>query len=135
MEVDWNVIAGEIMTQALRVLIPLFVAMIIKWAIEVYHLIKTQHPDWVPVLDYAAQLAVLAAEQIFGDGHGAEKKHYAIETIQRILAENNIHLDLNVIEDAIEAEVWKWLNHSAEKQDLAQLAEFHEPAESPEPEE
>ena len=135
MEVNWNVIAGEIMTQALRVLIPLFVAMIIKWAVELYHLIKTQQPDWVPVLDYAAQLAVLAAEQIFGDGHGAEKKHYAIETIQRILAENNIHLDLNVIEDAIEAEVWKWLNHSAEKQDLAQLAEFHEPAENPEPEE
>lgn len=132
MEVNWNVIAGEIMTQALRVLVPLFVILAIKWVTEIYRLIRKQQPEWIPVLDYAAQLAVLAAEQIFGDGQGAEKKQYAIKTIQRILAENGIHLDLNVIEDAIEAEVWNWLNHSAEKQDLAQLAEFHEPAESPE---
>lgn len=133
--IDWSVVIGEIMTQILRVLIPLFVAMIIKWAVELYHRIKSEQPEWLPVLEYAAELAVLAAEQIFGDGQGKEKKQYAIETIQRILAENNIHLDLNVIEDAIEAEVWKWLNHSAEKQDLAQLAEFHEPAENPEPSE
>ena len=130
MDVDWNVIAGEIMTQALRVLVPLFVAMIIKWAIEIYHLIKAQQPEWVPVLEYAAQLAVLAAEQIFGDGQGAEKKQYAIKTIQRILAENGIHIDLNVIEDAIEAEVWKWFNHPTED-DEKPLAELHEPAGSP----
>ena len=119
MEVDWNVIAGEIMTQALRVLIPLFIAMIIKWAIEIYHLIKTQQPEWVPVLEYAAEVAVLAAEQIFGSGKGAEKKAYAIQVIQDILAEKGIPLNISVIEDAIEAEVYKWLHHDDEKPETA----------------
>ena len=128
MEIDWSAVTGEIMTQVLRIVVPLFVAMIIKWAVELYHTLKVEQPEWIPVLEYAAQVAVLAAEQIYGDGHGQEKKHYAIETIQRILAENGIHLDLNVIEDAIEAEVWKWLNHA---DDEKPLAEIHEPLESP----
>lgn len=129
MEVNWNVVTGEIMTQVLRIVVPLFVAMIIKWAVELYHTLKVEQPEWIPVLEYAAQVAVLAAEQIYGDGQGAKKKQYAIQTIERILAEKGFVLDLNVIEDAIEAEVWKWLNHEpAEKP----LAELHEPAESPE---
>ncbi len=111
MEIDWTTVIGEIMTQILRVLIPLFVAMIIKWAVELYHRIKSEQPEWTPVLEYAAELAVLAAEQLFGDGHGKEKKQYAIQTIQNILAEHGLKLDLTVIEDAIEAEVYKWLHH------------------------
>lgn len=111
MEIDWSIVIGEIMTQILRVLIPLFVAMIIKWAVELYHRIKSEQPEWLPVLEYAAELAVLAAEQLFGDGHGNEKKQYAVETIQRILAEHDIKLDLTVIGNAIEAEVYKWLHH------------------------
>lgn len=111
MEVDWNAVAGEIMTQVLKIVLPLFAALIIKWAVELYHKIKTEQPDWTPVLEYAAEMAVLAAEQIYGDGQGAEKKKYAIETIQQLLAEKGIQLNLNVIEDAIEAEVYKWLHH------------------------
>ena len=111
MEIDWTTVIGEIMTQILRVLIPLFVAMIIKWAVELYHKIKAEKPEWLPVLEYAAELAVLAAEQLFGDGYGKEKKQYAIKAIQNILAEHGLKLDLTVIEDAIEAEVYKWLHH------------------------
>ena len=119
MEVDWNVIVGEIMTQILRILIPLFVAMIIKWAVELYHKLKTEQPDWTPVLEYAAEMAVLAAEQLFGDGNGKEKKQYAIKTIQNILAEHGFVLDLAVIEDAIEAEVYKWLHHDEKGSEAA----------------
>lgn len=114
MEVDWNAVAGEIMTQVLKIVLPLFVALIIKWAVELYHKIKTEQPDWTPILEYAAEMAVLAAEQIYGDGQGAEKKKYAIETIQQLLAEKGIQLNLSVIEDAIEAEVYKWLRHDPE---------------------
>lgn len=121
MEVDWNVITGEIMTQILKVVIPLFVAMIIKWAVELYHRIKTEQPEWVPVLEYAAEMAVLAAEQIYGDGHGKEKKEYAIHTIEHLLAEKGIYVNLTVIEDAIEAEVYKWLRHDEPK-----IEEAHE---------
>lgn len=129
MEVNWNVVTGEIMTQVLRIVVSLFVAMIIKWAVELYHTLKVEQPEWIPVLEYAVQVAVLAAEQIYGDGQGAKKKQYAIQTIERILAEKGFVLDLNVIEDAIEAEVWKWLNHEGTEKPLAEL---HEPAESPE---
>lgn len=115
MEVDWNAIAGEVMTQALRVIIPVCVALVLKWAIELYHRIKAEQPEWVPVLEYAAEVAVLAAEQIFGSGKGAEKKAYAIQVIQDILAEKGIPLNISVIEDAIEAEVYKWLHHEDEK--------------------
>lgn len=111
MEVDWNVVAGEVMTQILKVVIPVFVALIIKWAVELYHKLRTEQPEWIPVLEYAAELAVLAAEQIFGEGHGDEKKKYAIETIEAILEEKGFHLDVSVIDDAIEAEVYKWLHH------------------------
>ena len=115
MDVNWNIVAGEVMTQVLRVVVPVFIALIIKWAVELWQKLKTEQPDWVPVLDYAAQLAVLAAEQIFGDGHGSEKKQYAIEAIERILADHGLCLDLSTIEDAIEAEVYKWLHHDEDE--------------------
>ena len=109
--VDWTQVIGDMLTQVLRILLPLCVALVIKWAIELYHKIKMDQPEVAPILEYAAELAVLAAEQIFGDGHGSEKKAYALETIQKILAENGIKVDVSVIEDAIEAEVYKWLHH------------------------
>ena len=111
MDIDWTLVIGDIMTQVLRIVLPLFVALIIKWAVELYHKIKTEQPEWTPVLEYAAEMAVLAAEQIYGDGQGAEKKQYAIQTIQKLLAEHGIKVDVSVIEDAIEAEVYKWLHH------------------------
>ena len=111
MEVDWSVVVGEMMTQCLRVFIPVCVALVLKWAVELYHRIKSERPDWAPVLEYAAEMAVLAAEQIFGAGQGSEKKAYAIQTIQDMLAEEGIQLNVSVIEDAIEAEVYKWLRH------------------------
>lgn len=114
MEVDWSLVIGEIMTQVLRVIIPVCVALVLKWAIELYHRIKAEQPEWVPVLEYAAEVAVLAAEQIFGSGKGAEKKAYAIQVIQDILAEKGVPLNISVIEDAIEAEVYKWLHHEDE---------------------
>ena len=128
MEIDWSAVTGEIMTQILRVIIPLFVALIIKWAVELYHKLKTEQPEWLPVLEYAAELAVLAAEQIYGDGHGAEKKQYAIQTIQNILAEHGLKLDLTVIDDAVEAEVYKWLHHDDDQK--PELMEHKEPAEA-----
>lgn len=113
MGVDWSVVIGECMTQVLRILLPLCVALVIKWAVELYHRIKTERPEWAPILEYAAEMAVLAAEQIYGAGQGSEKKAYAIETIRKMLAEEGIVLNVSVIEDAIEAEVYKWLHHDA----------------------
>jgi hypothetical protein len=114
MEVNWNLVIGEAVTQVLRVLVPVLLALVIKWGIEIWRTIKGDRPEWVPIMEYAAEMAVLAAEQIFGKGHGEEKKKYAVETIQRLLDEKGICVDLHVIEDAIEAEVYKWLSKRTE---------------------
>lgn len=126
MEVDWNVVFGEMMTQVLRVIIPVCVALVLKWAVELYHRIKTEQPDWVPVLEYAAEVAVLAAEQIFGKGQGGEKKQYAIDTVTEILKEHGVYVNVGVIDDAIEAEVQRWFPHS-EKKELATGGVVHYP--------
>lgn len=124
--VDWSSIIGECLTQLLRILLPLAIALIIKWAVELYHRVKSDHQEWEPVLEYAAETAVLAAEQIFGSGQGKEKKKYAIQVIENMLAEHGLKIDLAVIEDAIEAEVYKWLHHDTERK-------IEQPAGEPQP--
>lgn len=108
--VDWSVIVGDVITQVLRVIIPVLVALVLKWAVEVWAKVKTEKPDLAAVLDYAVDLAVHAAEQIFGEGAGEQKKAYAIEAVERFLAERGVFIDVDVIADAIEAEVYKDFN-------------------------
>ena len=105
--VDWKSILGEILTQTLRILLPVVIALILKWAAEIWIKIKAERPDIASILEYAARIAVRAAEQIFGEGHGEEKKEYAIATVEQYLAENGLSLDVTVIADAIEAEVYR----------------------------
>lgn len=113
--VDWSQVIGEILTQILRIILPLSIALVIKWAAELYHKLRTEQPQWIPVLDYAARTAVFAAEQIYGAGRGSEKKRYAIEAVQNYLAEKGIKLNVDVINDAIEAEVYKYLRHEEQE--------------------
>lgn len=108
--VDWNVVVGDVVTQVLRVIIPVCVALVLKWAVEVWTKVKTEKPDLAAVLDYAVDLAVHAAEQIFGGGEGEQKKAYAIEAVERYLSERGLIIDVDVIADAIEAEVYKDFN-------------------------
>ena len=110
MEVDWNVVTGEIITNVLKILIPVCVALVLKWAGEFWTRLKEQKPDLAEVLSYAARTAVFAAEQIFPEGHGEDKKAYAIEAVERYLYERGFAVDVHVIEDAIEATVFSALN-------------------------
>ena len=104
--VDWNVIIGECMTQILRVLIPVLVALIAKWAIQVYEEIKQNQPDFAQVLQTAVNMAVIATEQMMQTEDGKAKKEYAIASIQDYLAQKGMMIDVSVIEDAIEATVY-----------------------------
>ena len=110
MEVDWNVITGEIMTQILKIVLPVVVGLIIKWAAELYLKIKAERPDLAPIIDFAASTAVYAAEGIYGPGEGQKKLEYAIEAVRAILQEYGLQLDITVISDAIEAAVFENLN-------------------------
>ena len=104
--VDWNVILGELMTQFLRVLIPVCVALIAKWAIQIYQEIKKSQPDFAQVLQTAVNIAVMSAEQMMQTEEGQKKKEYAIASVQDYLAQKGMVIDVSVIEDAIEATVY-----------------------------
>ena len=104
--IEWNVLLGELMTQLLRVLIPVFVALIAKWAIQLYEEIKKNQPDFALVLQTAVNQAVIAAEQMMQTEDGQRKKQYAIASVQDYLAQKGMIIDVSVIEDAIEATVY-----------------------------
>ena len=107
MEVDWNAITGQIITAVLKIVLPVCVMLILKWAGELWVKIKGENPDLAEILAYAVELAVQASEQIFGDGKGAEKKQYAIEVVKKYLAQFGLAVDVDVIADAIEKEVYE----------------------------
>lgn len=106
MAVDWKILLGELMTQFLRVLIPVLVALIVKWAIQVYQEIKKSQPDFAQVLQTAVNIAVMSAEQMMQTEEGQKKKEYAIASVQDYLAQKGMVIDVSVIEDAIEATVY-----------------------------
>ena len=104
--VDWNIILGELMTQVLRVVIPVCVALIVKWAIQLYQQIKKDQPDFAKVLQTAVNIAVMAAEQMMQTEDGQKKNEYAVQSVQDYLAQKGMMVDVSVIEDAIEATVY-----------------------------
>lgn len=107
MEIEWNVITSQVITAVLKVIIPVAVALVLKWAGELWLKIKGENPELADVLSYAAELAVEASEQIFGSGQGEQKKQYAIKAIQNVLAKYGLVIDVEVIADAIEREVYE----------------------------
>jgi hypothetical protein len=65
-------------------------------------------------IDYAVNIGVYAAEQLYKSGQGAEKKAYALQVAQQWLADRNISLDLTSLEAAIEASVKQAFDHPAQ---------------------
>ena len=110
MDISWSQIAGDVVTQILRVVLPFLIILVIKWVMEIGLKIREEKPEFEAMLDYAARMAVFAAEQLYGAGKGDEKKKYAIESVQNYLYERGINVNLAIITDAIESAVWEYLN-------------------------
>lgn len=104
--IDWNMVIGETVTQVLRVLIPVLIALILKWAIQLYEQIKKDQPDFAKVLQVAVNQAVIAVEQTMQTEEGQKKKEAAIESASAFLKAKGCPVDVKVIEDAIEATVY-----------------------------
>jgi LL-H family phage holin len=64
-------------------------------------------------LSQLATIAVQAAEQVYADQDGDTKKRFAIDFLEKALAERNINVDLDVISTAIEAAVMSEFNYPA----------------------
>lgn len=103
MEVNWNEIAGQVMTEVLRILIPVLVVLVLKWIVEIWKQLKEKHPELAELIAYAAQLGYAAAEEYFRnqEATGEEKMLYAISRASDYLDTVGIHIDIDVIRDAI----------------------------------
>lgn len=93
---------------------PLLVALL-AWiapkAISAWMNLKADRPDIAAVLENAARIAVLAAEQSQLSGYIQDKKQFAVQYIQNLLAQQGLGgINVAAIEGAVEAAVWDELN-------------------------
>lgn len=61
--------------------------------------------DQLATLKQVVNIAVYAAEQLFGAKAGQDKKAYALEYAQKLLAKFNLTFDEDAVDAAIEAQV------------------------------
>ena len=104
MEIDWKVLASDAITQMLRIFLPVCIALILKWASDLWLKIKTSRPDIAKVIELAGQIGYSAAEDYFHDkdSTGEMKMTYAIERAESFIKEaTGMSVDVDVIRDAI----------------------------------
>lgn len=61
--------------------------------------------EQIATLKQVVNIAVYAAEQLFGAKMGKDKKAFALEYARKLLAKYNLKFDEQVVDAAIEAEV------------------------------
>ena len=104
MEIEWNVVAGQAITSLLKVFVPVFVALILKWAGELWLKVKEQNPhiDWI--VSNAAEIGYCAAEEFFRGKTGVsdQKMEYALQVAENYIKQvSGIKVDLIAVKDAI----------------------------------
>lgn len=103
MEVDWNAIAGELVTAAMKILIPVLIVLVIKWSAQIWKTIKEKDPSLAKYLTLAAQIGYAAAEEYFHNNKNPteSKMEIAIEAANEVLTSLGISLPEDVLHDAI----------------------------------
>ena len=91
------------MTEVLKIMVPVLVVLVLKWIIEIWKKLKEKHPEIAELIAYAAQLGYAAAEEYFRneEASGEEKMGYAIDRAGNYLETVGVHIDTDVIRDAI----------------------------------
>jgi hypothetical protein len=112
MDKFWELFAQRLLLEAIPILIPLVIAVIGKWAVELWQNFKNSKPDFAWAIEKAAFTSVHAAEQVglLGElgNEGKYKLDYAIDFAQKWLAKQGIkNVDLTLLRGAIEAELHK----------------------------
>lgn len=100
---------SKVLQAILEAALPILAAALAAWAVgkarEVFRKLKDKNPELYEILKAVSERAVSAAEQVYGSGHGKEKKEYALKIAENYLRAKGIKLDLTVIEAYIEAAV------------------------------
>lgn len=71
--------------------------------------------DQLATLKQIVNIAVYAAEQLFGAKMGADKKKFALEYVKKLLAKLHLTFDEEAVDAAIEAEVNKMNSGGADE--------------------
>ncbi|MBO7631113.1 MAG: phage holin [Lachnospiraceae bacterium] len=100
-------ILQAVLEAALPVLITALAAWMVAKTAEVCKKLKEKNPEIYDGLYRIAAVAVRSAEQLIGSKRGQEKKEYAKKMIEKYLGSRGIHLDLDLIEAAIESAVYE----------------------------
>lgn len=106
----WYKLIENLLIAFLPVLASLAVGALYAWARKTWAQFKEHSPDIAYILEEAASMAVMAAEQAGAAGYITEKKEYALGIAQAFLNAKGIKIDLALLDAAIEAAVYKELN-------------------------
>lgn len=101
--IDWSDVLGQLVTQFLRILIPVGIALILKWASELIMKIKAEQPKLYWALSEAAELGYAVAEEYFRGQKvdPREKMDKAIDHACYYLQTIGLKVDDATIKDAI----------------------------------
>jgi len=109
-----NVILSAVLQGLLEFLLPIVavavIGALVSWAKLLWEKAKSWNPDATDLLEEAAKVAVTAAEQAGAAKLISDKKAYAMDIAERWLAEHGIMLDIELIDAAIEAAVYRQFN-------------------------
>ena len=104
MDVDWSIVVGDAITALLKVFVPVFVALILKWGGELWIKIKEQNPHIEWLVDTAAEIGYNAAEEFFRGKTGVsdQKMEYALQVAENYLQDiSGVKVDLVSVKNAI----------------------------------
>lgn len=103
MEINWNLVIGETVTQLMKIFIPLLIALIVHWIGDFFARLKESNPDLATALALAAQIGYSSAEEHFRNhpDSGNDKLEYAVSRAEEYLSELGLTVDLHVVRDAI----------------------------------
>lgn len=115
----WQKFVEQLLLNAIPLLVPLVIAFVMRLLTQIWSDFKRNQPNLTTWMEYAADFAVAAAEQVGASGQlkdfAASKIGYAMDLAQKYLYENGIkHIDLDLLRAAIEAEVIKQFPHKSE---------------------
>jgi len=108
---DWLKVLSDFVQAMLLATAPVLgvflVKAVIAWGQKLAAQAKEAQPDLFSQVEWIAKTAVKAAEQSGAVTLGQEKKAYAINAIEKWLAEKGLTLDIDLIDAAVEAAVFE----------------------------
>jgi len=112
-------ILSKFVEALLLALAPVLASLLAAWLLAVarkaWAEFKAVEPGPAYWIEEIASIAVRAAEQAGMAGYVEDKKAYALHVAERWLAAKGVHIDLELIDAAIEAAVWEELNKDRER--------------------